>query len=444
MRAFLRTTFTSEGGTRIPVALLLAPGFVVGVTFGLAKVVRDCSLTCNVGYELAPLGMLAIAVAVLPVGALRVRLEQRWGFRRWNARSALAVAAVFIAFWSATHGLLHGRDLHPGDPSWSGALRWTYLLFFVWVGVAGAILGPNVKGTIYLAVVPERRSALLALSAAAFVAGGLTGSFLAGVITRAVGSSLPWGYERVRDTLLLAMAIVLLAWIPIVGAIARGRDRVGRLADPSPQRVARRPLALSSAAALIWRDPTLRRMAAVFVASGVAEAGLTYLFYWVITTETSGASGRSGLFADFYVLLHAASLGLMVFGTRRLLDGIGLVASLATLPVAVALGTGWLAFQGGLVAVWILRIAEKSLGDAIYEPALDRYLLDIDDEAAGTVRPFLQTVALLGGRGIGAIAVYAVATGLAISLDTYLAIFLAWVAAWLFIVVAAARHSRSG
>jgi len=165
--ALLRTAFTSEGGARIPVALLLAAGFVVGATFGLAKVVRDGSLTCNVGYELAPLGMLAIAVAVLPVGALRVRLEQRWGFRRWNGRSALAVAAVFVAFWGATHGLLHGRDLHPADPSWSGALRWTYLLFFVWVGVAGAILGPNVKGTVDLAVVPERRSAMLALSAAA-------------------------------------------------------------------------------------------------------------------------------------------------------------------------------------------------------------------------------------------------------------------------------------
>jgi len=94
--------FTSEGGTRIPIALLLLPGFLVGVTFGLGKVVRDCSLTCNVGFRFAPLGILAVALTVVPVSALRARLETRLGFRRWQSLSAIVVAGSFAALWAVT------------------------------------------------------------------------------------------------------------------------------------------------------------------------------------------------------------------------------------------------------------------------------------------------------------------------------------------------------
>jgi len=427
--------FTSEGGTRIPIALLLLPGFLVGVTFGLGKVVRDCSLTCNVGFRFAPLGILAVALTVVPVSALRARLETRLGFRRWQSLSAIVVAGSFAALWAVTWALLDARDRAGGGPA-GEALRWVYLGYFVWLGVAGAVIGPNVKSTIYSAVLPHRRTRLLALSAAAFVAGGLVGSAAAGVGTELVAGATGWSYERVRDVLLLAMATSMIAWIPVIRAIERGRDAVGARHDPAPRGDAVRSGRLGAAVAIVVGDANLRGMAAVIGLGGAAESLVTYLFYWVVTMETSGENGRAGMFSDFYVFLNGATLAMMLFGTQRVLDRWGLRLALALSPIALLFGTVAMAVQLGLVTVYALRVAEKSLEDTLYEPAVDRLLLEIDDEdVAARVRPVLQSVGLMTGRALGALVILALTFGLDVGVGTFLAVFAAILATWLVAVL---------
>ena len=57
--------------------LSLLPAFLLGATFGLGKIVRDCSLTCNVGYQWAPLAILAVSLGALPASSAHVRLQER-------------------------------------------------------------------------------------------------------------------------------------------------------------------------------------------------------------------------------------------------------------------------------------------------------------------------------------------------------------------------------
>jgi len=57
--------------------LAVLPAFMIGLAFGLGKIVRDCSLTCNVGYELSPLAIIAAGIVALPISAMTVRLAVR-------------------------------------------------------------------------------------------------------------------------------------------------------------------------------------------------------------------------------------------------------------------------------------------------------------------------------------------------------------------------------
>ena len=69
--------------------LAMSPPFLIGIAFGFGKIVRDCSLTCNVGYQFFPLVILVIAVLSFPLSAVSVRLAKRWGYRQRHTPQSL-------------------------------------------------------------------------------------------------------------------------------------------------------------------------------------------------------------------------------------------------------------------------------------------------------------------------------------------------------------------
>ncbi|NOR14313.1 MAG: hypothetical protein GQ544_01275, partial [Candidatus Aminicenantes bacterium] len=89
---------------KIPVSrylLAAAPAFLIGFTFGLGMILRDCSITCNVGYKFTPLAILAVGIAAIPVSSLTVRMSNRLSYRRWQTLTLLAIAISFIIFWAS-------------------------------------------------------------------------------------------------------------------------------------------------------------------------------------------------------------------------------------------------------------------------------------------------------------------------------------------------------
>ena len=138
-------------------------------------------------------------------------------------------------------------------------------------------------------------------------------------------------------------------------------------------------------------------------------------------------------FADFYILLNAGTLLILLMGTNRLIDRYGLVFSLAALPVALFLGGLYLIFNTAMVVVYILRIVDSAVVQSFYFQGEDRLLLEIDESRAPYVRPILQGLAVRIGRGLGAALILILALGIGVSnfqMAAFMAvILLIWIAA---------------
>lgn len=419
-------------------ALLAAtPAGLLATSLGLGRVVRDCSLTCNVGFELAPVAILAIALLTLPLSALRARAEKRWSYRGWQIGSALAAALSLLAFRALMLLLLRRQEaaLDSGaDPMPRiDALRWAYVGFYVWVGGLVALLGANAFGHVFrMHSEGERERAALYVTAA-IVAGGVLGSLIAGSSSSFMFGAFGWRFELVRDNLLVGMAVILLLQIPVVLAI-------DRLAGPRPtipasdlQRSEPEPGGLKHALRLIRTDPTLARVSTLLFVGGAADTFLKYIFYWLVSegTTPSPQTGRTLYFATFYLWLNTASLLMLLLGTGRLLRRFGLTFALLSAPLAVVFGAASLAVTTVLALMYALRVVESTLRSTLYEPGLDQLYLGMDERRADLVRPVLNGLVSRFGEGAGAVVVLALSFGAGVSLKAMIGVFLAVVLGWI-------------
>lgn len=420
-------------------AFVTIPAVLLGVALGLGKIVRDCSLTCNVGFRLAPLGILAVALATAPVAALRARLEARWGYRRWHAASTLFAAASFLLFRLLTYYLQWSLSEAPASEAaaWLKALRWTYLAFFDWLGTVSVVLVANAFGHVHSSLRAGEREKAVGYVAAAALAGGLAGSWLAG---RSASWLLAhgWRYEAVRDNLMLAMAVALLLKASALPLI-RPREHAE---PPAPAGRARPDL--PRALAWIRSDPYLRGLTVLVLVTGVADTMMKYLFYWFVSEQTSASGGRTLYFAGFYVWLNAASLFMMAFGTERVIRRHGLRLALLSLPVALVFGAASLAVSLALIVMYGLRVVEGAFRSALYEPGLERLYLRIPDDRFGVLRPVLSGLTGRAGEGLGAVLVMSLALALAPSLRTMVGFYLLVLLAWAGVVMALWRRVRLG
>ena len=119
----------------VPLRRLAAAAAVLGLVQGLGSVVRDCALTCHVGYRHAPIAFLIVAALSLPFVALQIKMQQRWGTESWRVRSTLLIALSLLGFWFLL-SLLRGGS---GPAGVSSVV--SYVGFFVWGGVAFMLIG---------------------------------------------------------------------------------------------------------------------------------------------------------------------------------------------------------------------------------------------------------------------------------------------------------------
>jgi MFS family permease len=183
-------------------------------------------------------------------------------------------------------------------------LRWTYLAFYVWVGVLAVPLGVSVVSSALRLFSPAEKEKGIAVLAPAFAIGGLTGSVLAGWSAAWVMIAFGWRYEVFRDNLMLGMAACLLLQVPFAYAIDR-------------------------------RSPS---------------------------------------------------------------D-----------PMAVPTAPRVLVFHMAVSLMYGLRVVENALRATLYEPALDRALLQIPEDLAGHARPWLKGPGPRIGEGVGALLVLGLA-----------------------------------
>ena len=419
------------------------PALLIGLAFGLGKIVRDCSLTCNVGYQLAPVAIICIALLSIPVSVLAVRFANRIGYKRWQMWSLGLIALGFFGFWIATYGIIAKYPTSADtfvDNGGKLPVRLIYLGFFVWIGAVGTIIAPNIKSTVYRVFKTSGRTKALAITNAAVIIGGLIGGILANLIVPLAMRNLGLRFEMARDLLILSMGIVILSILPVIAIIdklcCRVFNETGFIHPPEEVPIIFSDLGQSNfRKALQWirSDNRIMRMAFIISMRGMSETVLIYMFYWLVSMQTPGVTGRTLFFADFYILLNTGTLLLLLMGTNRLIDRYGLVFALVTLPLALFLGSIYLIFSAAMIMTYVLRIVDTAFEQSFHFQGVDRLLLEIDESRAPYVRPILQGLAVRVGRGVGAVLILILALGIGVS-TSHMAVFLAaillvWIAA---------------
>ncbi len=439
-------TLEAKLKTSLALRLLLAalPAFLIGFAFGLGKIVRDCSLTCNVGYRLAPLAILAVGLVSLPIASLTVRQAGRLGYKRWQVLSLSAIGFSFFVFWGATYTILtlmaDTTQAGASSSPWTFPLGFVYLLFFVWLGALGAALKPNLKSTVYRMFPRAEQAKALAVTTAAVILGGLIGAWLAGIFAPAVMLHLQVRYELARDSLILIMGLIFLLTVPVMQIIAR----VTRTAsdypahDPHQEDLDTRSPTLGRgglrrAVQLLYADTKLKRMAYLIMITGAAETFMLYLFYWLVTEQVPAPNGRTLFFSDFYIWMNAITLLFLIFGTNRVINRYGVVLALVSMPITLFFGSAYLLYHTVVASIYALRIIYSSLEQSLYGQGLDLLILDVGKTQAPLVRPVLHGLAIRMGRGLGALLVLALALGAGLSYIQLTAIFMGLLAVWVWI-----------
>lgn len=409
-------------------AWVAAPAFLLGLGAGAAMVVRDCALSCNVGFRMVPLAWLAIAALAVPFVALQVGLLRRVRFATWQVASPLVIAACLAGFHAWTTRAVDANPYGGPDGRPAAAVQAAYLAYYVWIDPALVLLFTNLVrlGARVFDGAVERGLAVLAPSA---LAGGMAGSALARALVPALVDA-GVRYEHARDGLLLVFALCLCAIAGVARAVA------ARFPDP-PAAPAPATGVLADARAVL-ADPAVALAGGVLVLTGAAAVLVDYLFFWTVAEQVDRSQGRTAWFATFYLVLNGVTLALQLFGTSRLVAKLGLTAALLTLPLAAAAGGGWLAVAPSLAAVCALRIARDALTRSLFEPATERLMVLVGGARYEAVRTVLGGLGFSLGMGLGGAVALALRDA---SRAAVAGALVAIAAAWVALVVTAARRA---
>lgn len=380
-------------------AWVLAPALVLGVAFGAGFIVRDCSLTCNVGFRAVPWAFLAIAALSLPMVALQVRLLAGVDFRAWQTGCAVFAALAMIGFRQWTGEAVRSNPYaSSSDPVF--AVQFAYLSYYVVVDPLCVLLATNLVclgRRVYGASEAERA---IAVVAAGVLGGGMLGSLLAGFVVPYLMESHFLAYETARDHLLWVVALCCFGYAVLATQVAQRFPRE----DPPQEAEEASPRArLWPVLGRLAREPSLRLTFLTLSLTGVAFVQFDYLFYWVISEQVDASQGRTGWFAMFYLVLNGASLGLLLFGTGRLLRLLGLALTLAALPFLLVAGVGWLWAAMSVLAICGVRIARDGFTRTLYEPAIESLICRLDPERYALIRTVLGGLGFSSGLGVGAL-----------------------------------------
>ena len=424
----------------VPLRRLAAAAAVLGLVQGLGSVVRDCALTCHVGYRHAPIAFLIVAALSLPFVALQIKMQQRWGNESWRVRSTLLIALSLLGFRFLL-SLLRGES---GPAGVSSVL--SYVGFFVWVDVAFMLIGAQLFALLQGNEQETERG--LTVFAASVFAGGLAGGLLTSVINRWLTEHLLLPMDVARDHLMILMALTLLLLIPIArsSTVTRvGFDAPNNTEAETPERAGAVPSAqrggFAEALRVLAGDSQARAVTTAFVFAAASGICLESLFYWILTLNESGGAGFVQLLASLSIWMNGASLVLAAGGSARIIRHMGLAVSVLAVPVCLLLGSGYLFVAAALSVMLVMRVLKDSLSGGLYEPAAERLLVRLQGARYGQQRPIFEVASRLGS-GIGALVVLVLTLLFHASLQVMVSMVVLIHLAWLISLIPLARRVR--
>ena len=298
-------------------------------------------------------------------------------------------------------------------------------LLYVWVGVCG-ILSVSQVWMLANAVWTTREAKRLF---SILGSGGIVGGSVAGFMTKAIAHSLG------TDAILLVMAGIVLACVPIVLVVWRERvpDSAREADEPAPQN-------LRDSARLVVQSPHLRAIAAVILLGSV----VTSLAGWQYKAIAKAAYGDTDALTAYYGAVAGyvglVSLAAQLLLTTKLLRRFGLGLTLLILPFFLMAGSVAVLASGALWASTLLRASDGVFRYSVDTSAVQLLYLPVPAKIKLQVKSFIDTVVWKVGDGLSGLAVIVFATALQFTPRQVSVVTLALICGWIVSAVVARRQ----
>ncbi len=362
----LRVPFPVTLVERRLTAILFLHGFFAVGAFVAGRSVRDALFLAHLGSQPLAWMYIASAVGVALVGlsysafAADVRPD----------RATLVTSFVFALLFAA--GWLVERAGRP----------WVYGALYVYVEVMGALSVLQFWTLANELFNPREARRLYGLVGA----GGIIANLVVGLATvqvaRAFGASA---------VLLLCAALMFGCVLSALFAGSAGRHRLAARPEPEKTSVG----ALAAARRHLSRSGHLRLVALLTLVTFLAVTIIDFEFKLAASASLK-KDELAEYFGYFYVVVGALAVVLQLFGTRRLLNRVGVIGSLAILPLILGAGSLLIAVFQRLWAAAITKGADTlfrySINDAttqiLYLPVPARWRASSKAFIDGVVKPF--------------------------------------------------------
>lgn len=319
-------------------------------------------------------GTLVATVAVQPLWAAAVA---RWPRRVVIAAAYRLFALVWLAFYPAF------RLAAPEAQVWVGRAFWvvTSLFSLFVVSVFWSLLADVLRDD-----AGKRLFGFLA-------AGGTLGAVLGGVITA--------GLVGVLGTapLLLVSAVLL----EVAARSARALSRRAGADLPGQERVERQPVGGGALAGIahVLRSPYLLGIALFLLLYTIGSTFLYLLQARIVEEAFADSAARTAFFARVDVVVNALTLVLQTGVTGRLLQRLGVPATLAILPAVSIAGFLALGAAPTLPVLVAFVVARRATNFAVARPARELLFVPLSREDKYKAKNFLDTAVYRLGDQVG-------------------------------------------
>jgi AAA family ATP:ADP antiporter len=373
-------------------------------SFAMMETARDALFLASIDAARLPWVYLATAAASLVLVEARSRILA--GRTHAHGRSALASALGFAALVTATFSVGLG----------SRAPAWLYALY-VWSGVVSTLVLTSfwtLLGDVFSITQAKR---LYRLVGAGSVLGAIAGSGAAGLVARTLAPRWLVLFAAAGFALSAAASLFLRATAP---------------ATPDARRASAGSDGLRASAALVRENPYARRVAVFMLVSACALTLADFIFKRAVV-QAFPAEKLGSVFATIYfglnVLSLLAQLGVVAFAMRRL----GVLGSLAVLPLLLLLGGGLMLAVGGVVAAVVIKASDGALRHTLHRTSTELLFVPLPTAARCRVKAFIDVIGQRGGQVLASALVLTL-VGAAAPTSVFAFALVVLCAAWLAVV----------
>jgi AAA family ATP:ADP antiporter len=300
------------------------------------------------------------------------------------------------------------------------------MVFFVWYSVFNLFSVMVFWGLMADGFSLEQSKRLFGVIAVGGTVGAIAGSWLASRLAEPLGTA---------RLLLVAAGSLALAVLSMWAVVHLQPERARPSDDPeAPPAVHARAVIGGSAwdgLRAVFRSPYLLGIAAFVLIMAVVATFLYFTRLQMVAALGEGLDMRTAVFAriDLYVQLTTLVLQALVAG--RLMKHIGVSATLALLPVTVAVGFLGLALVASLAALVVFQAAFNAVDRAVMRPARETLFVVVSRPDKYKSKAFIDTFVYRGGDVVGAQVegvLGRLGTGLAALISVSVPLAVAWAA----------------